>query len=115
MRLIGCQISPPSTRNITSEAMGVWPGQQAEATAYANFKGCTGFNYDKTGKLHFSGGKSARKYFAEAHGFSDRDAGYGDPTPQSQSKLEEMQHDDIERGFVAEGKHATSESSSGGD
>lgn len=103
-------IAAPSTREITSESMGVWPGQQAEATAYANAKGCTGFEFDKTGMLHFPGGKPARKNFAEVHGFSDRDGQFNDPAPQSQSKLEERIHEDIEQGLVAEDRHATSES-----
>ena len=108
-------IAAPSTREITSEAMGVWPGQQAEATEYAKAKGCRGFEFDKTGQLHFPGGKAARKQYAEVHGFSDKNGQFNDPAPQSESQLKERQNADVEEGFVAEGKHATSESSRDSD
>lgn len=97
-RQVGCNIPTPRAMTLHSVAMGVAPNQILEAKAYAEAHGLTGFQFDENGDLDFAG-KRARRDFAEVHGFHDNDGGYGDPTPTSESRKEEIEYEDVEKGW----------------
>lgn len=97
-RLLSCNIpAPKALGTIHSNAMGVMPEQVPEARAYAISHGLTGFEFDKDGDLDFAD-KKARRDFAEVHGFHDIDAGYSDPTPTTENRKEEIEHEDVDNG-----------------
>ena len=62
---------------MVSEALGVTKRQIPAALELAAKKGVT-VRFDSEGRAIFNSAKE-RKQYAEAHGFYDRDGGYGDP------------------------------------
>jgi hypothetical protein len=67
-----------NTSVVISEAMGIHPSQIPEALEYDRRHGLKGVEYLPDGRVKISG-RAARKAYAEAHGFYDRNGGYGDP------------------------------------
>lgn len=67
----------PSCWPLKSDAMKVHPADVREATEYARQLGVP-TEYRKDGRPVFTS-QGHRKRFCEAHGFYDRNGGYGDP------------------------------------
>lgn len=63
---------------VISNALGVHPSQIPEAREFDRRHNLKGVEYLKDGSVRIEG-RAARKAYCEAHGFYDRNGGYGDP------------------------------------
>ena len=72
----------PSCWPLASEALGVDPSQIAEALAFDKRNGVGGTDYTPDGRPIFRDRDHRKRYMA-AHGYYDRNAGYGDQSPRN--------------------------------